>query len=136
MNYWREQNVEQRIVEILSEIRYIKPEHHFGRPFITAYQLAIEYARRYPDDVVQLGYQIGGEGIGERSSLAQYLARELSRRINNRQITCIEGAFLSNRRLSEVIFDNYGKPLTSSLTKTQFDLSMFRLRETIRSSKK
>jgi hypothetical protein len=129
MNHWQEQNLEQRIVEILTDVRYVKPEHHFGRPFITAYQLAIEYARRFPDDVVRLGYQIGGEGIGERSSLAQYLARELSRRTSNGQITRIEGAFLSNRHLGEIVFDNNGKPLTSSLTKTQFDLSMFRLRE-------
>ncbi len=129
MSHWQEQNVEQHIEEILSEIQYYKPDHHFGRPFLTAYQLAIEYARRFPEDVAGLGYQIGGEGIGERVSLAQYLAGQLSERIRMGHITRIEGGFLSNADLSEIVFDNDGTPIKSSLTKTQFDLSMFRLRD-------
>ncbi len=129
MSHWQEYNFEQKIVGILVDIQYYKPEHHFGRPFISAYQLAIEFAIRYPSDVARLGYQVGGEGIGERVSLAQYLAGQLSDRIKNHEITSIEGSFLSNLHLSEIIFDNNGQSIKSSLTKTQFDLSMFRLRE-------
>ena len=129
MSYWQEYDVERKIVSILSEIQYYRPDHHFGRPFITAYQLAIEYARQFPDDVTRLGYPIGGEGIGERVSVAKYLSGQLSERIRNGEITSIEGGFLSNSHLSEIVFDNQGQPLRSSLTKTQFDLSMYRLRE-------
>jgi hypothetical protein len=129
MSYWQEHDVERKIVDILSAIQYYKPDHHFGRPFMTAYQLAIEFARQNPNDVDRLGYQIGGEGIGERVSLTQYLAGQLSEKIRNGEITNIEGGFLTNTHLSEIVFDNQGQPLKSSLTKTQFDLSMYRLRE-------
>ncbi len=128
MSNWRRHNFEEKVNQILADVRYHDPAHHFGRPFLTAYQLAIEFASRFPEDVERLGYQIGGEGIGERVSLAQYLARQLSAEINAERITNIEGGFLSNRYLSEITFDNKGTPLRSSLTNTQFDLSMFRLR--------
>jgi hypothetical protein len=129
MSNWQDYNFEQKIEMILSDIEYYKPEHHFGRPFITAYQLAIEFAHRFPADVTRLGYQIGGEGIGERVSLAQYLAHQLSDRIKTGDLANIEGGFLSNNHLSEVLFDNNGQQIKSSLTKTPFDLSMFRLRK-------
>lgn len=127
MNNWQDNHFERKIESILSDINYYKPDHHFGRPFITAYQLAIEFAQRFPDDFDHLGYQIGGEGIGERVSLAQYLAGQLSERIKTGKITSIEGCFLSNHHLSDIIFDNNGQQIKSSLTKTQIDLSMFRL---------
>ena len=129
MSNWLEYEFEHKIQIILSDIEYYKPEHHFGRPFITAYQLAIEFSHRFPDDVSRLGYQIGGEGIGERVSLAQYLAGQLSDRIKTGEITNIEGSFLSNNHLREILFDNNGQQIKSSLTKTQFDLSLFRLRD-------
>ena len=127
MSNWQDYNFEQKIEIILSDIKNFKPEHHFGRPFLTAYQLAIEFAHRFPEDVSRLAYQIGGEGIGERVSLAQYLAGQLSDRIKTGEIKNIEGGFLSNNHLSEISFDNNSQLIKSSLTKTQFDLSLFRL---------
>ena len=83
----------------------------------------------YPNDVQNLGYPVGGEGIGQRNSLAQYLARELSRRIHTGSIRNIEGRFLSNQFLEQISFLFGNEVIVSSLTDTQYPLSMFRLIE-------
>ena len=127
MSKWVCYNIEAKVRTILSKVEYYKPEHHFGRPFLTAYQLAIKFAIRYPEEFATLRYQVGGIGIGEHYSLAQYLAHELSTRIKSDEITDIEGGFLSNLHLDNIIFDNIGQKIESSLTKTKVDLSMFRL---------
>lgn len=128
MSYWQKHNIEEKITQIMTGVPVHDPSHHFGQPFLTAYQIAIEFANRYPDDAAGLGFQVGGEGIGERNSLAQYLARQLSSGINAGRITHIEGGFLSNHTLNAITFDNNGEIITSSLTNTQYPLSMFRLR--------
>ena len=128
MSLWRELNINQIVIEILSEISYPDPTHHFGIPFVTAYQLAILLADRYPEIRQRLGVQIGGEGIGERNSLAQYLAKELSSRIKSGEITDIEGAFLSNQMLRDIFFTYGSEEIKSSLTSSGYDLSMYRRR--------
>ena len=129
MSEWQEYALEEKIYTLLADVQYYRPEHHFGRPFLTAYQLTIEFARRYPQDFDQLGYQIGGKGIGQRVSLTQYLAGQLSARMQSGEITDIEGAYLSNRHLNSIIFDHDGQKIESSLTQISFPLSMFRLHE-------
>jgi hypothetical protein len=123
MSYWQENNIEEKITQIIASVHVHDPSHHFGLPFLTAYQIAIEFADRYPDDAAGLGFPVGGSGIGQRNSLAQYLAKELSRGINTGRITHIEGGFLSNHKLNAITFDNNGEIITSSLT-----ISIFRLR--------
>jgi hypothetical protein len=128
MSFWEDNNIGDRINQILSDVE--DEGHHFGgRPFLTAYQLAIEFADRYPDIVTRLGKQVGGAGIGERTSLAQYLALELSRQIRDNPDYPVEGAFISNRYVRELSYDYNNETITSSLTGTQYSLSMFRLRE-------
>ena len=124
---WKDHNLEQKIVEVLADVKYIDPDHHLGRPFVTAYQLAILFKERFPEDFQWLRRPIGGKGSGTKSSLAGYLARQLSRRIKSREITNIEGGFLSNRKLLRIEFNDNGETVTSSLTDSQYDLSMFRL---------
>lgn len=128
MSQWDKLQLEDKIVEILTGVRYHK-KHHFGRPFLTAYQLAIAFAERYTTEFQQLGYPIGGQGIGQRTSLAQYLAAQLSARIKKGSSTRIEGAFISKGAGIEITsFTQTGKPIRSSLKNT-FDLSMFRLKD-------
>lgn len=127
MSFWEDYNIGDRINQILSDVA--DEGHHFGRSFLTAYQLAIEFADRYPDIVARLGKQIGGAGIGEHTSLAQYLALELSRQIRDDSSYPIEGAFISNRHVRELSYEHNNETITSSLTGTQYSLSMFRLRE-------
>ena len=127
MSRWEEMQFEERIRTILRETQYYLPDHHLAPPFLTAYQIAIEFALRFPDDFQRTGLQVGGRDIGEHNSLAQYIAVELSRRIRDNRITDIQGGFLSNNHLHEISFDNNGQRLYSSLTESQYDLSMFRL---------
>ena len=128
MSRWEEMHIEGSIRAILRDTEYVRPDHHMAPPFLTAYQIAIEFAHRFPDDFQSTGLQVGGQGIGEHSSLAQYIAGELSRRIKNHEIPDIEGGFLSNRHLTGISFNNDGTVIDSSLTDSQFDLSMFRLK--------
>jgi hypothetical protein len=129
MSKWQELNIEEKITQILRDIPDAAPEHHLGRPFLTAYQIAIEFAGRHPEDAAQLGFPIGGAGTGQRNSLVQYLAGQLSRNINAGRLTDIEGGFLSNQHLNDISFDVDGEIIHSSLTTTSFTLSMFRLRD-------
>lgn len=131
MSVWEDHDVEARVIDALGEVTIVNDTgHHFGRPFMTAYQLAIKVDRAYPALAEALGVDIGGRGTGRRSSLAQYLARELSSRIRRGgDAYPVEGAFLSNDDVEALV---YAKPdgdeLRSSLTGTGFDVSLFRLR--------
>jgi hypothetical protein len=124
---WAAQNIGDKVMAILEDAD--SAEHHFGRPFLTAYQIAIEFARRYPEEAAGIGYPVGGLGAGQRNTLAQYLARSLSRKIKGGHLPEVEGGFLSNLHLQDISFEVDGGSIDSSLTGTHSQLSMFRLRE-------
>lgn len=133
---WDTESVLEAIVEALGGVHLHNPEgHHFGRPFLTGYQLAIKVDAAHPEIRQALGphYELGGEGTGAHHSFAQYLARELSRNIK-RHVDAdewypVQGRFLSNEHVTELRYrDAQGSPRTSSLTGTGFDLALFRLR--------
>ncbi len=116
--------VENNIREILGGV-YYRPNrhHHLGRPFLTAYQLAIEYDRRFPELCEQLGFPVGGSGSGVHQSLSQWLARNLSQRIDNGEIEDIEGGFLSDLHVACIAFDGSDGIIHPSVR----DISTFRL---------
>lgn len=129
MNHWKQLDIENKITQILKDASNALK----GQPYLTAYQIAIEFSIRYPEETAQIGFPVGGVGTGQKNSLAQYLAKELSRRINsktNNKITHIEGGFLSNLHLHDINFsaDGQERLIHSSLTNTNFTLSMFRLK--------
>ena len=78
MNQWQDLDIENKITQILQDAPNALKGHHLGQPFLTAYQIAIEFSLRYPKETALLGFPIGGVGIGRRNSLAQYMAKELS----------------------------------------------------------
>lgn len=127
MSQWEDLNIQASIEEILSNVPTLEPDHHFGRPFMTAYQIAIEFARNYPRQFEQLNVPVGGKDTGQYYSLAQYLARELSGRISNEHIRNIEGRFISNLHITEMTFNDNGTPVRSSISGNQAALSMYRL---------
>lgn len=128
-NFWEDNNLTEKLVEVLSGVAYVDPHRHFGRPFVTAYQLAILFKESFPHEFSRFGRPVGGKGVGVQFSLTSYLARQLSGRIKSGEIMDIEGRFLSNRQVTRIEFDNDGETITSSLTDSQYDLSMFRLRD-------
>lgn len=123
MSKWEKFNFEGKIITILSNIPY-DPSHHFGRPYATPYQIAIEFAERYPDDFKSSGMVIGGSGADVPVSLTSYIANQLSTRTKSGQMPHVEGAFLSNHHIRDIEFiDNI-----HSSNCEQDTLSMFRLR--------
>ena len=130
MSVWADHDVETKIVEVLRDVRIhdYYDQHVFGRPFMSAYQLAIALDARFPEVRQALDCPIGGSGIGQRDSLAQYLGRELSRRIGQGEGLPIEGGFVSNMNVESIRYRSHdGTEIVSSLTGTPYDLSMFRL---------
>ena len=125
MSIWEDFSVEARIRAIL-DVPPREPGHHFGRPFLTAYQIAISFAELFPDEHDRIGKQIGGKGTGPSHSLAQYLARELSDRIRNDRVTGIEGADLHGMHLKKLEYRS-GEGNIESSTGSSSELSMFRL---------
>ena len=124
---WQRYQLEDLLVGILASIES-RPEagHHLGPPYLTAYQLAVELMERHPEIVSALGYPLGGAGIGQRNSLAQYLGREMSRRIHTGEITRIEGALLSDLHLAAVVFKHGSEEVKSSLAGSGIDHALFR----------
>ena len=125
MTIWEQYNLEDRILNVLDVTYSHDPEHHFGRPFLTPYQIAICFRERFPDDFDTIGMPLGGRDIGQHNSFSQYIARELSRRINDGSISNIEGGFLLDNHIVELIFNDGGEEVRSSSI-NNFDLSMFR----------
>lgn len=100
-----------------------------ARPFLTAYQIAIEFARRHPAITEALGHPIGGVGSGKHYSLSAYVASILSEMVKREPGGPVEGGFLSNLHLHTVQFEHEDAIIASSLTSTPFTLSMFRIRD-------
>ena len=123
MSIWQRHSIEVRIREILASVP--RGEHHFGRPFLGAYQIAIAFAQRYPQAVDHIGKPVGGRDTGHRDSLAKYFANQLSRRILDQSLPDIEGAFLNGLFLQSLEYDNRGETVPSSLGEA--NMSMFRL---------
>lgn len=131
MSKWADHDMDTRILAILSDVPINNPAGHaFGRPFLTAYQVAIEFERRWPDAFLAIGKLLGGSGSGQHDTLAQYIANQLSRRIRDAHNDHpVQGAFMSNRCVHEFIFDTAnGDMLNSSSAGRTADLSMYRLR--------
>ncbi|MDE0395537.1 MAG: hypothetical protein OYK82_12255 [Gammaproteobacteria bacterium] len=126
MSMWETYSLESRIRKILHEVPTRHSDHHFGRPFLTAYQIAICFAKRYPSDYATIGKDIGGKATGQRDSLAKYFANQLSRRIKSGVLTDIEGRFLNLRQLRSLKFDDGVRRFESSLGPSS-ELSLFRI---------
>jgi hypothetical protein len=125
MSQWDALGMDLKISQILN-VQSHDPGHHFGRPFLTPYQIAIAFRDQYPQEFQTIGKPIGGRGTGQQDSIAQYIALELSRRIKNNRITNIEGRFLYRGNLESLRYEHNGQIIESSSMQS-YDLSMFRL---------
>jgi hypothetical protein len=127
MTKWEQFEMERKITEVLSMAKF-ETEHHFGRPFLTPYQIAIELNSRHPTLCKDLEMELGGAGTGLQNSLTQYIAQQLSTRIKKGTIRNIKGIFISNMHLIDLGFKTTtGREIHSSNI-DQDTLSMFRLR--------
>lgn len=125
MSQWDDLQLDVKISGIL-DVQSLDSAHHFGRPFLTPYQIAITFQERHPQDFQTIGKPVGGKGTGQQDSLAQYIALELSKRIKDTRITNIEGRFLYRGNLTSLQYTRNGQIIESSSMQS-YDLSMFRL---------
>ncbi len=100
MSLWDRYGVEADVRRVLAGATGRRgPGHHFDAPYLSAYQLVIELSQMGAPIAVHYGRRLGGKGLNEHSSLAQYVANQLSKRIKSGQISDIEGAFISSKHL-------------------------------------
>lgn len=125
MAIWDELELQEKIEQILRDAQSHDPSHHFGRPFLTSYQIAIEFQREYPAAFDAIGKPVGGKDTGQQDSLTQYIANQLSNRINNGTMENVEGRYLSQWHIETLRFDGGHAPSGGST----HNLSMFRLRD-------
>lgn len=125
---WISYQMDDKITQILVDAASHDPGHAFGRPFLTAYQIAIEFQRRFLKDFLALGEPVGGKGTGQKTSLAQYIARELSRQIREGRLPNVEGRFLWRKHLKALEYSNNGETIRAS-NEQNSDMSMFRLKD-------
>ena len=124
-SFWDRNDLDRKVTEVLADVPPGSNDH-FGRLFLTPYQLATLVKARLPHVFQGLGQPLGGTGTGERNSFAQYLAGQLTIKIRNRALPDIEDASLSNERLARIEFNDDGERVVSSLTGSGFHLSMSR----------
>ena len=124
MSLWDKLQLYEKIKIILRGCTPHDSDHHFGNySYLTPYQIALKLKENYPDAYKKIGRPIGGRRTGQRNSLAQYIANELSKRIRSREITDIEGAFLFREYLHKLEYQSDGEVIESSSGES-YDLSL------------
>lgn len=123
MSKWDQNDMENEIRLALGSVKPSEKykDHHFRRPFITAYQLAILLSENDPSLCSKLEKQLGGKGTDEHHSLSQYVANELSARIKSKEIMDIDGVFL---KMQDIVALEFTHEVVSSATDV---VSLFRL---------
>jgi hypothetical protein len=117
------------IEELVGILRENCPEyeegHHMGRPYMSAYQIAVHFCRRNPEHHLP----IGGTGVGSNQSLAQRIARFLSMTIRNDEYPALEGSFISHSQLKSMTFTDFENNLINvSTLGSKAGHSIFRVR--------
>lgn len=123
---WQQYDMEQKIRKVLSDPQF-DTEHHFKRPFLTPYQIAIALDALYPDLCEDMGKEFGGKDTGKPTSFVQYIAKELSTRLKHQKLSGIEGAFLSNLYLEHLSYQRTDGTAVESSNVDPEPLSLCRL---------
>jgi hypothetical protein len=123
---WDKYQMKARVLEILATAP-TDPSDGIGRCFMTPYQIAIAFARRFQADFRRMGRPVGGAGAGDKT-LTQYIANQLSRRIKARKIKDIEMQFLYSRDLKSLIYKHGDAEVVATPNQAGFLTSLFRLR--------
>ena len=101
------------LIQILHACPEYEPDHPLGRPFMSAYQIAIHFAEAHQDHPLVRRLEVGGEGTGEHQSLAQRIARFLSEAAQAPD-SVIQGGFISHQDIKEFSFDDNNKEVRVS----------------------
>ena len=113
--------------QILASCPEYEAGHHLGRPFMSAYQIAIRFAEKHPDHGLVRTLRPGGEGTGTNQSLAQRIARFLSQAIQDGTAGDIEGGFISHACVDDFSFRHGDDRIRVSTLTTAHAHSTFRV---------
>ena len=113
---------------ILANCAEYEPGHPLGRPFMSAYQIAIRFAEAHQGHRLVRTLPLGGEGTGTHQSLAQRIARFLSQAIQDGSAGDIEGGFISHDNIDDFRFSHGGEQVRVSTLRTARGHSIFRVR--------
>ena len=118
----------EQLLDILRECPEYAPGHHLGRPFMSAYQISISFAERFPEHPAVTNLGIGGMGTGAYESLAQQIARYLSQEISRETDRPIEGGFIAHQNIDQFSFNSPGgsDPIQVSTLRSERAHSIFR----------
>lgn len=114
------------IIEVLREVPEYQDGHHMQRPFLTAYQIAIRFSRRFPNHPSVTHLPLGGKDTGQYQSLAQTIARFISRQLASGEGQGVEGGFLSHQDIQSIEFTTGSTTILPSTLKTKEAESIFR----------
>ena len=113
--------------QILASCPEYEPDHHLGRPFMSAYQIAIRFAEKHPNHDLVRTLPLGGKGTGTHQSLAQRIARFLSQAIQDETAGNIEGGFISHDCVDYFSFRHGDDRVRVSTLTTAHAHSIFRV---------
>ena len=113
--------------QILASCPEYEPDHPLGRPFMSAYQIAIRFAEKHPNHNLVRTLPLGGEGTGTHQSLTQRIARFLSQAIQDETAGNIEGGFISHDCVDDFSFHHKDGPVRVSTLTTAHAHSIFRV---------
>ena len=128
MSDWRI-HFEPEVLRILGsdEFNTRKP-HHFGRPFVSAYQLAVAFERDNRALCQRLNKVIGEIGEG-RDNLERYLAQQLSSHFKDDPVSYpVEAVWLSGTELPGLLYRYNGEDTLAAPNGEYGAYSLFRLR--------
>jgi hypothetical protein len=123
---WDKYQMGTRIREILGQAPS-NSIHESGRFFMTAYQIAIEFARNYEDDFKKMKRPIGGVGAGNRA-LSKYIATQLARKIKARKLPTIEIQFFHSLDVKSLTFRYRDDEIVATPNDAGYPNSMYRLK--------
>tara|TARA_R110002167_G_scaffold22388_2_gene80261 strand:- start:838 stop:1227 length:390 start_codon:yes stop_codon:yes gene_type:complete len=121
---WDTNRVTHLVRQILQS-HHPDPTYGTGRPFLTTYQLAIEFSDQFPQVAAILAQQTGGEGHGPYA-LTTYLARWLPDRIRHRGVTDIELRFLAPIHIAGIQLQSGQSIISTTTDQAGFNTTMFR----------
>lgn len=132
MSMWEKHKMTSKVLEVLESVETPRLKdgtvHHFGKPFMDAYQIAIEIERRHHGIAARLGKSIGGAARG-RDGMTQYISNELSKQIKGQgDDHPVQGRFLSTTNISRTIYSGPSGEITSSLGDADSGIGIYRVR--------
>lgn len=125
---WKD-NFEHRVITLLQSDHFgLRESHHFGIPFVSAYQIAVAFEDHYPEICQRYGKGIGSDYKG-MSNLAAYIARQLSQNIKSDvEGYPVEGVWLSGEGLADLHFWYQDEICTGKPNTEYGSYSLYRLK--------